>query len=119
MDAYVSENASIGIRGPLVVLSHAYTSAAKPPMLARSTASTTFTRHIYQLVEHVAASSPAPTCTGNSLGTKLHTAIGCSMGGVLVLRFAMLCPGTALPIISCDSHDMMSLETSKASGEPA
>jgi hypothetical protein len=36
------------------------------------------------------------------------------MGGVLVLRLAMLCPGTALYIISCDSPGMTSLETSKA-----
>jgi hypothetical protein len=36
------------------------------------------------------------------------------MEGVLVLRLAILCPGTALYIISYNSPGMTSLETSKA-----
>src|SRR5947209_19917957 len=130
--------------GPLVVLSHAlmadnhmwdstvFTRNKKgyrtlrydhighgrtPPPQAFNTSSyhfDDFTRHIYQLVEKAVASSPASTRTGNSPATKVHAVIGCSMGGVLALRFAMLYPGTALYIISCDSPGMTSLETSKA-----
>lgn len=83
-------------------------------MLARSTTSTTFTRHIYQLVEYVAASSLTSTRTGNSPGTKSHTMIGYLIGDILALCFAMLYPGIALYITSCGSPGTTSLEATKA-----
>ena len=72
------------------------------------------TRHIRQLIEHVSASSPAHLRTGDSSKIKVHAIIGCSMGGVLALRYAMLYPGTASHVICCDAPGMTSLEVSKA-----
>ena len=43
--------------------------------------------------------------------------IGCSMGGVLVLRYALMYPGTLKKVVSCDAPGMTSLESSKAKWE--
>jgi 3-oxoadipate enol-lactonase len=72
-----------------------------------------FTRHIRQLIEQATTSSPANPRPEHSSRVQLHAVIGCSMGGVLALRYAMLYPGTASYIICCDAPGMTSLETSK------
>jgi len=58
-----------------------------------------FTRHIRSLV--LAA-------TGSS---QVYCLIGCSMGGVLALRYAMLYPNEIDRVISCDSPGMTSLKS--------
>ncbi len=59
-----------------------------------------FTRHIHELVERVHGKPPFAT-------------IGCSMGGVLALRYALMFPGVLKKVISCDAPGMKSLEVSK------
>jgi 3-oxoadipate enol-lactonase len=60
-----------------------------------------FTHHMHSLVRTV--------CPGRTL----HAIIGCSMGGVLAIRYAMLYPGEVAKVISCDAPGMTSLEASK------
>ncbi len=62
-----------------------------------------FTTHIRELIKSV---------TGSEDGVP-YAVIGCSMGGVLALRYAMLYPGSANRIIACDMPGMTALETSK------
>jgi 3-oxoadipate enol-lactonase len=89
-----------------------------PPPHASSSGSKShfddFTRHIRQLVELATAPSPVPSRTEDPPRGQVHAIIGCSMGGVLALRYAMLYPGTALHIICCDAPGMTSLEASKS-----
>ena len=59
-----------------------------------------FTRHIHELVERVHGTTP-------------FGIIGCSMGGVLALRYALMFPGALKKVISCDAPGMTSLEASK------
>ena len=61
-----------------------------------------FTTHIRELVRAVTHSDVDP-----------YAVVGCSMGGVLALRYAMLYPGSAKRIIACDMPGMTALETSK------
>lgn len=74
-----------------------------------------FARHLHQLVQHatVSASPTQPRTQDSSRGQQVHAVIGCSMGGVLALRYAMLYPGSASHIVSCDAPGMTSLEASK------
>lgn len=60
-----------------------------------------FTHHMRELVREVTGS------------TKVHTIIGCSMGGVLALRYAMLYPSDVENVISCDAPGLTSLEEAK------
>lgn len=46
-------------------------------------------------------------------GPKAHAVIGCSMGGVLALRFAMLYPDCVQRVICCDAPGLTSLPESK------
>ena len=62
-----------------------------------------FTHHIHAIV-HSATADPK---------TAPYAIIGCSMGGVLALRHALLYPGSATKIISCDAPGLTSLEASK------
>lgn len=56
-----------------------------------------FTRHIHALVERVTP------------GKQPFAIIGCSMGGVLALRYAQMYPGQSKKIISCHPPGMASL----------
>lgn len=60
-----------------------------------------FCRHIHQMVERTIP------------GKKPYGFIGCSMGGVLALRYALMYPGDLTKVISCDAPGMTSLEESK------
>lgn len=60
-----------------------------------------FTRQISLLVEHVTPEQ------------KPFAIIGCSMGGVLALRFAQMYPGVLTKVMSCDAPGMTSLESAK------
>ena len=60
-----------------------------------------FCRHIHQMVERTTPGRPA------------YGFIGCSMGGVLALRYVMLYPGELSKVVSCDAPGMTSLERSK------
>lgn len=60
-----------------------------------------FTHHMRELVRGVTDS------------TKVHTIIGCSMGGVLALRYAMDYPSDVENVISCDAPGLTSLEEAK------
>lgn len=62
----------------------------------------TFCHHIHEMVER-ATPGRAP-----------FGFIGCSMGGVLALRYAILYPGSLTKVVSCDAPGMTSLEVSKA-----
>ena len=59
-----------------------------------------FTRHIHSLVEHVHGKPP-------------FAIIGCSIGGVLALRYALMYPEALQKVISCDAPGMTSMEVSK------
>ncbi|GAB7356472.1 hypothetical protein MBLNU459_g7235t1 [Dothideomycetes sp. NU459] len=61
-----------------------------------------FTHHMRELVRE---------STGS---TKVHTVIGCSMGGVLALRYAMLYPRDVECVISCDAPGLTTLEGAKS-----
>lgn len=60
-----------------------------------------FCRHIHEMVKRTIP------------GKKPFGFIGCSMGGVLALRYAMMYPGELSKIVSCDAPGMISLEESK------
>lgn len=60
-----------------------------------------FTRHIHELVEFVTPGRPP------------FALLGCSMGGVLALRYAQMYPGRVKKIISCDAPGMASLSSAK------
>ncbi|KAK4627053.1 hypothetical protein CLAFUW4_04861 [Fulvia fulva] len=60
------------------------------------------TRHMHQLVE---------ATTGQK---HLHAVIGCSIGGVLALRYAMLYPGNVEKVISIAAPGIVTPEPSKA-----
>lgn len=61
----------------------------------------TLTRHMRELVRAV---------TGQ---TKVYAVIGCSMGGVLALRYAMLYPSDVSVVLSCDPPGLTSLPAAK------
>lgn len=91
------------------VLSYDHIGHNKTPALAQYTSSLEspayhfddFTRHMRELVHAI---------TGQ---TKVYAVIGCSMGGVLALRYAMLFPEDVKAVISCDAPGMTSLEVAK------
>ncbi len=60
-----------------------------------------FCRHIHEIVHRVAS------------GVKPFGIIGCSMGGVLALRYAQMFPGTVAKVMSCDAPGLSSLEAAK------
>ncbi|KAH8896363.1 alpha/beta-hydrolase [Thozetella sp. PMI_491] len=60
-----------------------------------------FTRHIHTLVEKVTP------------GRRPFGIIGCSMGGVLALRYAQMYPGVLTKVMSCDAPGMKSLDFAK------
>lgn len=60
-----------------------------------------FCRHIHDMVEKTTPGKPP------------FGFIGCSMGGVLALRYALLYPGALTKVVSCDAPGMTSLEESK------
>jgi 3-oxoadipate enol-lactonase len=60
-----------------------------------------FTRHIHMIFEKVAP------------GKIPFGIIGCSMGGVLALRYAQMYPGLLTKVISCDAPGLTSLSTAK------
>lgn len=60
-----------------------------------------FTRHMRELVRQKTGS------------THVHAIVGCSMGGVLALRYAMLYPSDVDVVISCDAPGLTSLEAAK------
>jgi 3-oxoadipate enol-lactonase len=62
----------------------------------------TFCAHIHSMVERTTP------------GRAPFGFIGCSMGGVLALRYAMLYPGQLKKVVSCDAPGMTSLEESKS-----
>lgn len=61
-----------------------------------------FTTHIRALIRAVAGPEADP-----------YAIIGCSMGGVLAMRYAMLYPGTVSKVICCDAPGLTSLESAK------
>jgi 3-oxoadipate enol-lactonase len=61
-----------------------------------------FTRHIHMLVEQA---TPGRTPFG---------IIGCSIGGVLALRYAQIYPGQLKKVLSCDAPGMTSLPFAKS-----
>lgn len=61
----------------------------------------TFCEHIHEMVDRVTPGRPP------------FAFIGCSMGGVLALRYAMMYPGDLTKVVSCDAPGMTSLEESK------
>lgn len=60
-----------------------------------------FTKHLREIVLRA---------TGQE---HIHAIIGCSMGGVLALRFAMLYPSAVSRVVSCDAPGLTSLEKAK------
>jgi 3-oxoadipate enol-lactonase len=60
-----------------------------------------FVKHIHEMVERITPGQPP------------FGFIGCSMGGVLALRYAMMYPGDLIKVISCDAPGTTSLEESK------
>ncbi|KAK3186001.1 hypothetical protein K4F52_005225 [Lecanicillium sp. MT-2017a] len=60
-----------------------------------------FCRHIHEIVSRVAS------------GVKPFGIIGCSMGGVLALRYVQMFPGTLTKVMSCDAPGLTSLEAAK------
>lgn len=60
-----------------------------------------FTRQMHDLVKAV---------TGQ---TKVYAVIGCSVGGVLALRYAMMFPQDVEAVISCDAPGMTTIEAAK------
>lgn len=60
-----------------------------------------FAAHMRAILEHVTGSSQA------------YAVIGCSMGGVLAVRYAMLNPGAVQRVMCCDAPGLTSLEESK------
>lgn len=75
-----------------------------------------FVRHMRQLVQETTTLSSASrdsNASSSSSPVRLRAAIGCSMGGVLVLRYAMLHPTEIECAISCDAPGMTSLEAAK------
>lgn len=60
-----------------------------------------YCRHIHQLVERVTP------------GNKPYAFVGCSMGGVLALRYPLLYPGEFKKLISCDAPGATALEEAK------
>lgn len=60
-----------------------------------------FCEHIHAMVERATPGRPP------------FGFVGCSMGGVLALRYAMLYPGTLRKVMNCDAPGMTALEESK------
>lgn len=63
------------------------------------------TRHIHMIVEQVTP------------GRSPYGFIGCSIGGVLALRYAQMYPGTLTKLMSCDSPGLTTIEGAKTSWE--
>ncbi|KAJ5097158.1 hypothetical protein N7456_007879 [Penicillium angulare] len=61
-----------------------------------------FVSHIYTLVQKVAAPGKVP-----------FAFIGCSIGGVLALRYAQMYPGALDKVISCDAPGLSTIEAAK------
>lgn len=72
-----------------------------PPVQQRLYHFDDFTRHIDQMI-----SIALPAC-------ELHGIVGCSMGGVIAIRYALMYPGKAKKIASCESPGLTSLEENK------
>lgn len=60
-----------------------------------------FTHHIHKL---------ARACEGDERQPKLAAVIGCSMGGVLAMRYAMLYPEYVDAVMCCDAPGMTALD---------
>lgn len=64
-----------------------------------------FTRHIHSMVQRI--------CPNKDI----YAIIGCSIGGVLAIRYAIMFPGQVEKVISCGAPGMTSLEESKPKWE--
>ena len=62
-----------------------------------------FTRHIHEMVHRFSEKNE----------DKVFAIVGCSMGGVLGMRYAMMYPGQVDRVMCCDAPGMTSLEASK------
>lgn len=60
-----------------------------------------FCRHIHSMVEAVTPGRPP------------FAIMGCSMGGVLAIKYALMYPGSLTKVVSCDAPGLTSLEVSK------
>lgn len=80
---------------------HNKTTFATPQAAERENHFDDFTRHIHTLVERV---TPERTPFG---------IIGCSIGGVLALRYTQMYPGRLKKVISCDAPGLSSLPFAK------
>jgi pimeloyl-ACP methyl ester carboxylesterase len=80
---------------------HGRTTFETPEAASRRYHFDDFTRHIRALVETVTP------------GRRPFGIIGCSMGGVLALRYAELYPGVLTKIMSCDAPGLTSLDIAK------
>lgn len=80
---------------------HGKTKFATPEAAEKDYHFDDFTRHIHEILGRTAP------------GTKPFGIIGCSMGGVLALRYAQMFPGTVTKIMSCDAPGLTSLEVAK------
>ena len=66
-----------------------------------------YTRHMHDILQ--VSSRNNPDFTGEP-----HAIIGCSLGGVLAIRYALLYPNSSIRnIISCDAPGLTSLDASK------
>jgi pimeloyl-ACP methyl ester carboxylesterase len=80
---------------------HNKTTFATPEAIEREYHFDDFTRHIHTILERV------------SPGKHPFAIIGCSIGGVLALRYAQMYPGQLKKVISCDAPGLSSLPAGK------